>query len=394
MSYRPHLSKNKNTYPDQYGQQWWYVEIWPNGRKRDKTGKLTGERITFKFFGTEAAVRIFDIEQQRKPVNQLLHLTNPTIRDILPQFLDYYRLEVVPGTMQDFIRSSNHLIPHFGDMRFNQITNTVVLGYKNLRLAQTWQNRPTTRRTINKELAYLSSIIKWAQREDPPLCDSSIRIILFPRKQTKSPIQTTHTFEEINHIIAETGRTRTRGHHQHAADIQALATLMYDAGLRRNEACTLTKERISLPDKPIDLPGNINYYGVITVIRKGGKESQLPILTNRLYEQLKNQSKTVKTGYLYINPMTGTHYKNIRGGLKGASQRAGVDKRITHHLLRHDFVTHLHQSGVDLKTIQGLAGHADIQTTMDIYNHLESSTMRQRAGNFTDKIDNQPTREI
>jgi hypothetical protein len=47
MSYRPHPTMNKSGgFPDQYGQQWWYVEIWPNGRKRGPNGKLVGERVT------------------------------------------------------------------------------------------------------------------------------------------------------------------------------------------------------------------------------------------------------------------------------------------------------------------------------------------------------------
>lgn len=394
MSHRPHPTLNK-TYnlPDQYGQQWWYVETWPNGRKRIN-GKLTGERVTVKFFGTDAAVQIFDLEQNRKPAEQLSTMGIVTLNDIVAPFLDFYRLEVAPGTLDDYNRSMLHILPHMGELRLSQISNSVVQSYKNLRLSMTYHGKQTARRTINKELAYLSSMIKWAQRENPPLCDSNIKIILFPKKQTKAPIPQTHSFEEVQQIRNEMGKKRSNGCGKHAEHTQQLVTLMYDAGLRRTEACKVTKESVNLPPEPLLLANNSYYYGTIIVIRKGNKQQQLPILTRRLFDQLQQKMKEVASGYLYINPLTGTHYKNILGGLRGAAKRAGIDKRITHHLLRHDFVTHLHEAGADLKAIQGLAGHADIQTTMDIYTHLESTTMRDKASGFSAKVDKHRIRNV
>lgn len=321
---------------------------------------------------------------------------NTRIGDLLGDFLTWYKLEHSPDTVKDFLYAWKRLEPHFGKLHFHHIDTNEIDRYKTKRLDTTYlpgkpkktetpedmlRRKPVSKRTITRELAYLSSFCKWAREKGYTLHEVTIKG--FPKKQTRAPIQTTHTFDEVQRIIEQTGESKRNGSDRHG-----LTLLMYDAGLRKKEARLLTAERTEIPPAPIILEeGGTPYYGSITVIRKGGKEERLPILTERLYLELKEKKKQRARGYLYLNPATAKPYSNIIAGLKGAAVRAGVTKRVTNHLLRHDFATHLHEGGADLRSIQSLLGHNDIQTTMNIYTHLEHAQMAQRAGGFAAKVD-------
>lgn len=428
MSYRPHPTKNRNLPPNYKGPIWWQFEIWPDGRKREK-GKATTKplRIVRYLKQEDAFLYHADLLKNIKPTTTIA--TNPRLVDIIPDFLDYYKTEATAGTISDFNYAHNRFIAHFGPLRLTQINNNVVQQYKNQRLAETWlpgkpkqvpeqdteadalRRKPITKRTVNKELSYLSSIIKWAENQEPPLIEpGSVKIKLYSKKQTKriEPINV-HTMEEAAKFIetiGDIGRYSGKNcnvelQQQMAKDRYGLVLLMYDAGLRKKEALSIEASRVNLPPEPIPVyldginattgqnPDIIlgHTYGTVTVIRKGGRIQTLPILTERLYNKLKEQMKKVKNkGYLYLNPRTKRPYVDIRDGLKSAGIAAKIYKKNNPHLFRHDFVTHLHEMGTDMKSIQELAGHSVLATTSEIYSHLTTNTLTARAKGFTDKI--------
>jgi len=69
--------------------------------------------------------------------------------------------------------------------------------------------------------------------------------------------------------------------------------------------------------------------------------------------------------------------KTLGRNIKQASQKAGIHKRVTSHIFRHSYATHLLQNGIDLRSIQELLGHKSVETTM-IYTHVVAEMNKGR----------------
>lgn len=148
--------------------------------------------------------------------------------------------------------------------------------------------------------------------------------------------------------------------------------LLYASGLRISEACALLMSDIDRENQ------------ILTIRGKGGRERLVPygeiakkLLTkylDRAREEILNQ---YESDFVFVSKKGGAiSRKSAWRLLKRYLKRAGINRSITPHTLRHSFATHLLQNNADLRAVQELLGHMDIATTQ-IYTHLASGELKK-----------------
>lgn len=148
---------------------------------------------------------------------------------------------------------------------------------------------------------------------------------------------------------------------------RAMLELAYGAGLRVSELCGLRMESI-LFDRQL-----------VSVTGKGGKQRVVPYgrAAGKAIARYLDHARP----YLLRGRVSPHVFVNARGGgisrvgffknLKQHAIDAGIARRVTPHVLRHSFATHLLEGGADLRLVQELLGHADIATTQ-VYTHVDT----------------------
>lgn len=141
----------------------------------------------------------------------------------------------------------------------------------------------------------------------------------------------------------------------HKVKYRVFFTTVYAAGLRVSEACHLEIRDIQAA------------RGVIHVREGKGRKERYVMLSPRLLKILRAYWArerptppwifTTNTGRRPLDPAT------ARVALRNATKKVGLSQKVTPHVLRHSFATHLLESGTDLRVIQVLLGHSHIETT-------------------------------
>jgi integrase/recombinase XerD len=150
----------------------------------------------------------------------------------------------------------------------------------------------------------------------------------------------------------------------------AMIELLFAAGLRVSELCSLNTEYVDLRN------------GSIRIMGKGAKERVLQIgnqdviaILRRYAEE--NAVRIHQTGYFFVNRLSSRiSEQSVRFLLKRLCTKAAIGLHITPHMFRHSFATLLLEEDVDIRYIQRMLGHSSIQTTQ-IYTYVTVEKQRQ-----------------
>jgi len=153
---------------------------------------------------------------------------------------------------------------------------------------------------------------------------------------------------------------------------KAIITTIYSAGLRRSEVINLRKQDVDFNKNLIFIRG------------AKGKKDRLSILSKVNAKTLKMYLDKYKPNYWMFEGTGRNKYSATSVGriLSKSAAKAGINKPVSPHMLRHSFATHLLEQGVDLRYIQNLLGHSSSKTT-EIYTHVSKKSL----ANITSPLD-------
>lgn len=224
------------------------------------------------------------------------------------------------------------------------------------RLGEAWA--PLARATVARKSSALRRFFGFLAEEGARPDDPSDAL---PRPGAERTLPRLLGHDDIARLFAEIARRL--GAERTPADLRlsALVELLYGSGLRATELVSLPRHLLR-PGQPwLILRG------------KGGRERLVPV-SDRARAAVGDWAATVPRDVLWLFPSGKKHLSRVRlfQLLRELALVAGIDPtRISPHVLRHAFATHLLEGGADLRALQTMLGHADIATTQ-IYTHVDS----------------------
>jgi len=246
------------------------------------------------------------------------------------------------STVKTYVFCFERFINYYNDIELININENDIRDYLQL-LIQEKRSNSYINQTINAIKFYYEIVLGMPNR---------FYEIERPIKEFKLP--NVISKDEIFSIIEHTNNIKHK----------CIVSLLYSAGLRRSELLNLKLEDID------------SKRMLIKIKQAKGNKDRHSVLNKSVLNDLRIYYKTYNPkSYLFENPISGKKYSasSILSIVVNAAKKANIKQRVTPHMLRHSFATHLLENGSDLRHIQLLLGHNSTKTT-EIYTHVATNT--------------------
>lgn len=261
---------------------------------------------------------------------------------------DYEMLVVVAGFLAGYAGNTRLAYQHdlrvFASWCRHQQLHLLDVGRASIELfARSQESVGLARSTVARRLSTVASFYRYCVEEDL-LSRSPATNVRRPKLRTESTMSGLDR-NELGMLLVEAGLSSPRDH--------ALACLLALNGLRVSEALNTDITDLGLE----------RGHHTLRIIRKGGRPALIPLAprtARTIYQAVGDREE----GPIFVHNgqrMERHHASRIIGRL---ARRAGIDKKISPHSLRHSFITAALDAGVPLRDVQEAASHADPRTTM------------------------------
>jgi len=281
--------------------------------------------------------RFFTNRPVNRGMNPPLHLDNNLSKDTLvpKAYFDKLKLKrYSQSTAKSYVHCFEKFLAFFNGAEPMQLTEVEIRQFMH-KLIQDGKSISTQNQFINAIKFYYEVVMGMPQR---------FYALERPMKEKSLPVVCSK--EEILKMIASCTNMKHK----------CMIELLYSAGLRRSELLNL-----SLSD--------IDSKAMRVHVRQGkGRKDRYTMLSVRMLHDLRHYYKMYKPKKFLFEGAKGHQYtaSSLVKVVKRAAMKAGIQKNITPHTLRHSFATHLLENGVDIRYIQMILGHNSVKTT-EIY---------------------------
>ena len=280
--------------------------------------------------------------------------------DLIDQFIDFYWLTT--GA------SKNTLSAYRSDLKIfsKWLNNNSLIDVDKKQIQDYFSYRKDSNisaSTQSRMLTCLHSFYQFLSHKKNLKIDQTEQLD-YPKLEKKLPIFL--NVQEVERLLEAPNSKSLFGQRD-----RAMLELLYSCGLRVSELINLSYHNINLKDEFIRIHG------------KGNKERLLPmgeIAIDYLTKyELNSRPALLKNGqsdsYFLSNRGKAMSRQNFFYIIKDYASKAGIDKPLSPHSLRHAFATHLVQKGADLRSVQLMLGHSDISSTQ-LYTHIQNAQLK------------------
>lgn len=286
------------------------------------------------------------------------------LNQILDQFLHYLIVEkgLSKNTIEAYGHNLNRFLTHLQKDGVQELEKVSKLEVKAFLLSL--KKKGLSAKTVVRNLVALRTFFKFLIQEGV-LQTNPVEEIESPKVSKTLP--EILSLKEVEQLLEQPDLQKPLGLRD-----RAMLELLYATGMRVSELTRLPMNQVNLE------AGYVLLYG------KGSKERLVPLgreaiewMTQYLKTAREKLTKGRESPFLFIN-RSGREMSRQRfwKNLKTYGRKARIQKRITPHLLRHSFASHLLEGGADLRSVQMMLGHVDISTTQ-IYTHVTGERLKK-----------------
>jgi len=284
------------------------------------------------------------------------------MRDYILKFIEELKYEKKYSelTVNGYLRDLDLFLEFLNE---NNIKNYNEVEYGDIRLYINYlYELKYTNKTISRHISSLRSFFKYL-KNNHIIKNNPIVLISNPKLDKKLPKYL--NYNEIERLLNSYDNNNYLGIRN-----SIILEMLYSTGIRVGEIINIKLAHLSLIDRTIRIIGKGNKERIVYF---GSKCSELI----KLYlKSSYNELNINNLEYMFLSK-TGKKIsdREIRRIVDDAATIAGIDMKISPHVLRHTFATHMLSDGADLRSVQELLGHENLSTTQ-IYTHLTNEKIR------------------